>query len=78
MHFHCTFTKAEQTNPDLDGLPMFENYGVEIDSNMQEYEWSTLTLEVPAIHVDTYLGKFVLQFEGSQIAIRAISIETGV
>ena len=78
MHFHCTFTKAEQTNPDLDGLPMFENYGMEIDSNMQEYEWSTLTLEVPASYTGLYLGKTILQFEGAQIAIRAISIETGV
>ena len=80
MHFHCTFDTNETgaAETDVTGLPGFENYGLEIDSNMQEYEWSVLTLEVPTSFAGLYLGKTILQFEGSQIAIRAVSIETGV
>ena len=48
-----------------------------IDCNMQDYEWSTLTLDVPAMYVDTYLAKINWQFAGSELEIRAIAIETG-
>ena len=45
---------------------------------MQDYEWSTLTVEIPAMYADTYLGKLTLQFAGKEIAIRAISIEANL
>jgi hypothetical protein len=45
---------------------------------MQEFEWSTLTIDVPVERVGDYLGKINLRFAGKEIAIRAISIETGV
>jgi hypothetical protein len=35
-------------------------------------------LEVPAARVGDYLGKITIGFAGDEIAIRAISIETGV
>ena len=78
LGFHLYFAKKEAGNPDVDGLPTMESYGLTIDNNMQEYEWSTLTIEVPADFAELYLGKTVLQFEGAEIAIRAVSIETGV
>lgn len=75
MNFLMYHATNETNNPDLSGLPTDEKYGLSIDSNMGEYEWSTLTVEIPAERVGLYLGKFVLQFEGSSIAIRAISVE---
>jgi hypothetical protein len=45
---------------------------------MKDYEWSTLTIEIPAKYAGKYLGKFAINFAGKEIAIRAISIETGV
>ena len=53
-----------------------ENMTWEIDSNMAEYEWSTLTIEVPAMYADLYLAKIRVGFTGNEIAIRAISIES--
>ena len=47
----------------------------EIDCNMGEYEWSTLTIEVPAEYANLYLAKIRVGFSGNEIAIRAISIE---
>ena len=52
-----------------------ENVEWEIDCNMAEYEWSTLTIEVPTMYVNTYLAKVNMSFAGSELAIRAISIE---
>ena len=52
-----------------------ENVEWEIDCNMAEYEWSTLTIEVPTMYVNTYLAKVNMGFAGSELAIRAISIE---
>ena len=52
-----------------------ENVAWEIDSNMADYEWSTLTIDVPAMYVDLYLAKIRVGFTGNEIAIRAISIE---
>ncbi len=49
----------------------------EIRCNMQEYEWSTMTVEIPADRAGLYLGKLYVQFAGKEIAVRAISIETG-
>ena len=49
----------------------------DIDCNMQEYEWSTMTVELPADRAGYYLGKFFIEFKGKEIAIRAVSIETG-
>lgn len=48
-----------------------------IRTNMQEYEWATMTVEVPADRAGLYLGKLFVQFSGKEIAVRAISIETG-
>ena len=75
MSFHSGFAKSEDGNPDLDGLPMYEQNNLTIDCNMGEYEWSTLTIELPETYVGYYFGKYVLQFAGPSIAIRAISIE---
>lgn len=75
MNVLMGFATSEEGNPDLSGFPMVEKYDLAIDSEMGEYEWSTLTVEVPAEHAGRYLGKFALQFAGSEIAIRAVSVE---
>ena len=68
-----TGTSESALGPDY---PILGEHDVwEIDSNMAEYEWSTLTVEVPAMYVDLYLAKVRLVFTGSELAIRAISIE---
>ena len=75
MNVLLGFAKTDTGNPDESGLAMNEQYGLAIDSKMNEYEWSTLTVVIPAGYADKFLGKFVLQFSGSEIAIRAVSIE---
>ena len=72
------FSRTDVGNPDEDGRAWLEAYGNEIDCMMEEYEWSTLTIEVPANRAGEYLGKISIGFAGKEIAIRAISIETGV
>ena len=71
------FANSELGNPDETGN-FYEANGCAIDSNMKDYEWSTLTIEVPANRAGKYLGKIAINFAGKEIAIRAISIETGV
>ena len=68
-----TGTSESAAGPDYPILG--ENQMWEIDSNMAEYEWSTLTIEVPSMYVDLYLAKIRVGFTGNEIAIRAISIE---
>jgi hypothetical protein len=71
------FTRTDVGNPDADGS-FLESYKNPIDCLMEEYEWSTLVIEVPANHVGKYIGKLNISFAGAEITIRAISIETGV
>ena len=71
------FDNTEDGTGDREIYPSCNNYNVEIDSNMQDYEWSTLTIEVPTMYVDTYLAKINWQFMGAELEIRAIAIETG-
>ena len=75
MNVLLGFAKSDVGNPDESGFGMNEQYGLAIDSGMGDYEWSTLTVEIPAEYAGTFLGKFVLQFGGSEIAIRAVSVE---
>ena len=70
------FANKYDGNPDTDGYPQYEVNGITIDCNMAEYEWSTLTIEMPNEQIDKYIGKVVLLFEGKEIAIRAISFES--
>ena len=72
------FARTDIGNPDTDGKPFAEWYNSPIDSEMQDYEWSVLILNVPTTRVGDYLGKINIGFTGNEIAIRAISIETGV
>lgn len=71
------FTRTDVGNPDTDGS-FLESYKNPIDCLMEEYEWSTLVIEVPTNHVGKYIGKLNISFAGAEITIRAISIETGV
>ena len=75
MNFFMGFANKYDSNPDTDGHLQNELRDIEIDCNMQEYEWSTVTLEVPDSQIDRFIGKIVIQFAGKEIAIRAISIE---
>ncbi len=59
-------------------VKLMENHGQILDSNMSEYEWSVLTIEVPTQYVGLYLAKVSVGFGGEEIAIRAISIENGL
>ncbi len=76
---HINFSKSETgSGESVSGteFPVLgENTMWEIDSNMNDYEWSTLTIEVPTSYVDSYLAKIRLGFSGHELAIRAISIE---
>ena len=72
------FSRTEGGNPDSDNRPFLETYKNEIDCQMEEYEWSTLVIEVPSDRAGEYIGKINVGFAGSEISIRAISIETGV
>ena len=76
---HINFAKSETgSGESVNGTdyPVFgDNTMWEIDSNMNDYEWSTLTIEIPTSYVDSYLAKIRLGFSGNELAIRAISIE---
>jgi hypothetical protein len=78
LNLHAGFARDELGNPDAAGRPTLVANNSPIDCNMEEYEWSTLTIEVPADRAGEYLGKLYVEFGGKEIAIRAISIETGV
>ena len=75
VQFARTETGTSESAAGTDFPILGENVQWEIDSNMAEYEWSTLTIEVPTMYVNTYLAKVNMRFAGSEIAIRAISIE---
>lgn len=77
MNVLIGFERNEEGPADGSGMEN-TNYGLTIDCQMQDYEWSTLTVEIPAMYADTYLGKLTLQFAGKEIAIRAISIEANL
>lgn len=77
MSVHFGFERNEEGPADGSGMEQ-TNYNLPIDCQMQDYEWSTLTVEIPAMYADTYLGKIILQFAGKEIAIRAISIEANL
>ena len=72
------FARTDTGNPDTDGRPFLETYKNPIDCLMEEYEWSTLVIDVPADRANEYIGKINVSFAGNEISIRAISIETGV
>lgn len=57
-------------------IPKFDAVDLPIDANMEEYEWSTLVIDIPAdVYLNTYLAKINIAFAGQRIAIRAMSIE---
>lgn len=58
-------------------FPSFDAINAIIDTEMGEYEWSVLTIEIPEsyIGIGAYLSKVRLQFGGKEIAIRGFAIE---
>ena len=78
LNLHAGFARDEIGNPDTAGMSSFVANNNVIESNMKDYEWATLTIDVPADRAGKYLGKIYVEFAGKEIAIRAISIETGV
>ena len=76
---HVGFSRSEVGSSESANGPDFpvlgDNVDWEIDTEMKEYEWSTLTIEVPTEYVGTYLAKVRIGFTGNELAIRAISIE---
>ena len=71
------FAKTDMGNPDTTEK-FYQAQNREINTNMKDYEWSVLTIDIPAEYARDYLGKISIEFAGNEIAIRAISIETGV
>ena len=67
--------RRENGYHDIDSIMTLVNLYDVLDKNMQEYEWSVLTVEVPAAQAGTYLAKINISFMGEEIAIRAMSIE---
>jgi len=69
---------TDRSSEDGETVPApFENRGLLIDSDMMDYEWSVLTLEIPKSYVGKYVAKVKFEFEGKEIAIRAIVVENG-
>ena len=78
MNVLTTFSNyTDRSGEDEQTHVYWEKYNLPIDSNMEDYEWSVLTLEVPAQYVEKYISKISLQFEGKEIAIRVITVENG-
>lgn len=77
MNVLLGFERNEEGPADGSGME-YQQYGLTIDCMMADYEWSTLTVTVPAAYANTYLGKLTLQFAGKEIAIRAVSIEANL
>ena len=78
MNVLLSFDRTEEGAADTSGIPVYEKYGLFMDTFMQDYEWSTLTIEIPSEYAGTYLGKILLQFDAKEIAVRAISIEANL
>jgi hypothetical protein len=55
--------------------PVLEKTNTLIKCEMGEYEWATLTIEVPADYIGGYLSKVRVAFEGKELMIRGFSIE---
>ena len=77
MNIVLGFDRTEEGPADGSGL-IYEQYGLYMDTFMKDYEWATLTVKIPSMYADTYLGKIRLQFAGKEIAVRAISIESNL
>ncbi len=77
LDFTAGFTNKATGNPD-EGNKAYAALNFAIDSQMADYEWSTATIVIPTEYIGSYLGKVHLGFLGKEIAIRMISIETGV
>ncbi len=75
ISFSKTNTGSSESAAGSDYPILGDNVKWEIDSNMAEYEWSTLTIDVPANYAELFLAKVRIGFTGSELAIRAISIE---
>lgn len=78
INFSLGFAKTNTGSGEFDGgtdYPVFENNNVFIKSEMGDYEWATLTLEVPAEYIGAYLSKVHVRFEGKELMIRGFSIE---
>jgi len=77
MNVNVVFDENETGAGDGSKFEHFNAYSQVIDCNMAEYEWSTLTLEIPEKfeNIGAYLAKINFSFAGSEIAIRAMSIE---
>ncbi|MBQ8726218.1 MAG: InlB B-repeat-containing protein [Clostridia bacterium] len=71
---HVAFGYSDRSPTDGDNL-ICQNHALVIDSNMGDYEWSAVSIEVPDTYVGKYLGKVNFEFHGEQITIRAITIE---
>lgn len=77
MNVTIAFSKTDIGVGDGEGIAELTCHNTAIDCSMEDYEWSTLTIDVPTDYVEKYLAKITLGFAGKEIAVRAISIETG-
>ena len=63
---------------DGSGYSVYSQTGLDIDSNMGDYEWSavSITVEGAALeeYLDAYFGKVYFTFLGDRLSVRAISI----
>ena len=77
MNVTIAFSKTDIGVGDGEGIGELTCHNTAIDCSMEDYEWSTLTIDVPTDYVEKYLAKITIGFAGKEIAVRAISIETG-
>ena len=77
---HLGFSDNGNKGTGDEGLyPVYRNHGLPIDSNMKDYEWSSVSVVIEGnaldTYLDSYLAKVSFEFWGNQLTIRAISIE---
>lgn len=83
IHVSFGFTDRSATDPETErgDIQRCSNPGLAIDTNMGDYEWSAVTIEIPESYLisnfgqNIYLGKIWFEFPGDEITIRAVAIE---
>ena len=76
---HLSFDETDRKPGDESRFAIYQTHAIPIDSNMQDYEWSAVSVVVEGDalreYLNSYLAKVNFEFGGEQITIRAISIE---
>lgn len=79
MDMQLTFDINDHLPGDGSPYNVFSRYNLPIDSEMEEYEWSAVSIVLEGDNLQEYLGAYLakvnVSMPGDQITIRVISIE---